>query len=157
MEDIKTEDLVSVDSHGDHHIVELGEKVSSASHPGEGILLANPRLTVKDDDLGKFRYTYKIPKSMEILTPEVHERVDWVVPSWVALYGSPFSDGMRLQIPRLVRDVLNHYEIAPTQLMPNVWRLLMLMECLNMQHDVTCELGQVLYSYYLKKHDTDKG
>ena len=59
---------------------------------------------------------------------------------------------MRLPILKLVRDVLDHLEITPSQLMPNVWQSLMLLECLGMQY-----LGEVLYSYYLKEHDKEKG
>ena len=64
---------------------------------------------------------------------------------------------MRLSIPKLVRDVLNHFEVTASQLMPNVWRLLMLLECLSMQHGVKCDIREVLFSYYLEEHDIDKG
>ena len=64
---------------------------------------------------------------------------------------------MRLPILRLVRDVLDHYEIAPSQLMPNAWRILLVLECLSMRHGVECNIGEVLLSYYLKEHDIDKG
>ena len=33
----------------------------------------------------------------------------------------------------------------------------MSLECLSMRQGVTCEIGEVLYSYYLKEHDTNKG
>ena len=36
---------------------------SSVSHPGEGILVSNPRSKVAVDELGKIRYLYNIPKS----------------------------------------------------------------------------------------------
>ena len=117
----------------------------------------NPRSKLTGDDLGKLRYLYKIPKFVEIRALEAHERVDWVVPDWVALYEIVFRDGMRLSIPKLVRDVLDHYEITPGQLMPNAWRILMSLECLSMWHVVICEIDEVLYSYYLKEHDTNKG
>ena len=64
---------------------------------------------------------------------------------------------MRLLIPRLIRDVYDHYLIAPSQLMPNTWRILMALEILSVRQGVECEIRDVLYSYYLKEHDTDKG
>ena len=76
---------------------------------------------------------------------------------WVALYELLFQDRMRFPIPHLVRDVLDHFEVAPSESMPNFWRLLMSMECLNMQHNVECGLRKVLFSYYLNEHDKDKG
>ena len=57
---------------------------------------------------------------MEIRALEAHERVNWVVLGWVALYEISFQDEMRLPIPKLVRDVLDHFEIALSQFMPNV-------------------------------------
>ncbi|KAL5544751.1 hypothetical protein UlMin_008535 [Ulmus minor] len=94
---------------------------------------------------------------MEIRVPSPHERVDWVVPGWVAMYELMLKDGMRFPIPRLIRDVCDHYKIAPSQLMPNAWRVLMSLESLGRRHGVDCELGEVLFSYYLKELDIDKG
>ena len=137
--------------------LEADEPESTASHLGEGILLTNPRLKVTKDELKKLKYLYKFPKSIEVRALEAHEMVDWVVPSWVALYDIAFKDGMRFLIPKLVSDVLDHYEIVPSQLMPNAWRILMALECLSMQHGVACKIGEVLFSYHLKEHDTNKG
>ncbi|KAL5583527.1 hypothetical protein UlMin_015969 [Ulmus minor] len=64
---------------------------------------------------------------------------------------------MRFPIPRLIRDVCDHYEISPSQLMPNAWRVLMSLESISIRHGVECEIGEVLFSYYLKEHDKDKG
>ena len=66
-------------------------------------------------------------------------------------------DGMRLLIPKGIRDVCDHYEIAPSLLMLNAWRILMALESLSIQHGVEYEVGEVLFSYNLKEHDTDKG
>ena len=94
---------------------------------------------------------------MKIHAPEAHERVDWVVLGLVALYEIVFRDGMRLPIPKLVRDVCDHYEIAPSQLMSNAWRILLALECVSMWHGVKYKIGDVFFSYYLKKHDINKG
>ncbi|KAL5580186.1 hypothetical protein UlMin_012628 [Ulmus minor] len=127
------------------------------SHPGECMLLKNPRSSVATEDIRLWRYLYGIPPSVEIRVPTAHERVDWVVPGWVAIYELMMKDGMRFPIPRLLRDVCDHYEIAPSQLMPNAWRVLMSLESLSIRNGVDCELGEVLFSYYLKEHDKDKG
>ena len=59
----------------------MGKPESTASHPGDGILLMNPRSKVTEDELKKLKYLYKFPKSVEFSAPEAHERVNWVVPS----------------------------------------------------------------------------
>ncbi len=121
------------------------------------MLLRNPRSGIVPEDVMLWRYMYRIPASVEVRVPSHHERVDWVVPGWTAVYELMLRDGMRFPIPRLIRDVCDHYEIAPSQLMPNAWRVLMSLESLGSRHGVDCELGEVLFSYYLKEHDVDKG
>ena len=107
------------------------EHMVEKNHLGEGIFLKNPRSKVTNEELSKLRYLCKIPQSVEVRALEAHERIDWVVPSWVALYEMMFMDGMRLPIPRLVRDGCAHYEITPIQLMPNAWRILLALESLS--------------------------
>ena len=68
---------------------------------------------------------------MEIRVPTAHEMVDWVVPSWVAIYELMLKDRMRFPIPKLIRDVCDYYEIAPSQLMLNAWKVLMSLESLS--------------------------
>ena len=84
------------------------------SYPGEGMLLKNPKSGVVPEDVMLWRYMYRIPPSVEIRVPSNHERVDWVVPGWIAVYELMLKDGMRFPIPRLIRDVCDHYEIAPS-------------------------------------------
>ena len=38
----------------------------------------NPQLSVRKEDLGKLRYLYKVPGSVEIRAVEAHEQVNWV-------------------------------------------------------------------------------
>ena len=64
---------------------------------------------------------------------------------------------MRFPILRLIRDVCDHYEITPSQLRPIMWRVLMSLESLSVRHGVNCELADVLFSYFLKECDKDKG
>ena len=114
------------------------------SHPGEGMLLKNPRSSVATEDIRLWRYLYGIRQSVEIRVPTAHERVDWVVPCWVAIYELMLKDGMRFPVPKLLRDVCDHYEIAPSQLMPNAWKVLMSLESLSIRHGVDCELGDLV-------------
>ena len=89
------------------------------SHPSEGMLLKNPKSSVTNEERKLWRYLYKIPSNVEIRVPKTHERVEWVVLGWVAVYELILKDGMRFPIPRLTRDVCDHYEIAQSQLISN--------------------------------------
>ena len=114
------------------------------SHPGEGMLLKNPRSSVATEDIRLWRYLYGIPPSVGIRVPTANEGVDWVVPGWVAIYELMLKDEMRFPIPKLMKDVCDHYEIAPSQLMPNAWKVLMSLESLSVRHGVDCELGDLV-------------
>ena len=56
-----------------------------------------------------------------------------------------------------MREVLDHFEVALSQLMSNGWRLMMYLECLSMRYNVKCGLEEVLYSDYLKEYNKEKG
>ena len=84
----------------------------------------------------------------------MYERVDWDDPGWVSFYEFDFEVGFIFLVPKLVREVLSHYEIAPSQLMPNTWRLLISLECLSMKREVEFGLLE-LYSYYLREHEKE--
>ena len=159
--EVDSEETEEVDS--EEHAVgsaasdDEGVEAVVLSQPGEGMLINNPKSNVSSEEVRLWRYMYKIPQSVRIRVPAAHERVDWVVPGWVAIYELMLKDGMRFPIPRLIRDVCDHYEISPSQLMPNAWRVLMSLESISIRHGVECEIGEVLLSYYLKEHDKDKG
>ena len=38
------------------------------------------------EDVRLWMYLYRLTLSVEICVPSSHERVDWVVPRWVAVY-----------------------------------------------------------------------
>ena len=71
----------SSSGHADTQVLDIvGVGFDAESHPGEGMLLKNPRSGVKAEDIELWRYLYRIPPSVEIWMPTTHERIDWVVP-----------------------------------------------------------------------------
>ena len=117
-DEVNSDDVEAVDFEETPDIAEtevLEAESDAGSHPGEGMLLKNPRLSVKTEDIKLWRYMYRVPLSVGIWVPTTHERVDWVVPGWVAVYELMLKDGMRFPIPRLIKDVCDHYEIADAE------------------------------------------
>ena len=85
MEEVDSDDIEVVYSeeapvNTETELLEVESDVES--HPGKGMLLKNPRSSMKTEDMKVWRYIYiyRIPLSMEIWVPTTHERVDWVVP-----------------------------------------------------------------------------
>ena len=128
-----------------------------ASRPSGGFLKVNPGSCFQEFDMLKLRYMYQIPAAVEIRAPGSHERVDWDIQGWWSFYEFAFEAGFRFPVPRLMREVFSHFQIAPSQLMPNSWRVLMTLECISMRHGIEFGLGEMLYTYYLREHDREKG
>ena len=104
-----------------------------------------------------FKLMYRFPESIEVRALKSFERIDYKIPGWIGFYERPLRDGFRFPVPRLAWEVLDHFGISPSQLMPNAWRVLMAVECMAHRLDMNFSVGDLMYSYYLKEHLTEKG
>jgi hypothetical protein len=84
------------------------------------------RSTLMDQQLERIRRAYHSPSSIILRAPEPDERVS-VFTVWdeVALHEESLKAGLRFPIPHEVREVLAYLSLAPSQLMPNGWRILL--------------------------------
>ena len=105
----------------------------------------------------KLRYLYQILASVEICAPLRHERIDWNVLGWWSFYEFTLEVGFRFPMPKLLRGVIFHFEIAPSQLMTNSWKILMSLKCLSMRSGIEFDLCEVLYTYFLGEHKCENG
>ncbi|KAK2645029.1 hypothetical protein Ddye_020224 [Dipteronia dyeriana] len=122
-----------------------------------GILSYSLASVLTDVDLASIRAIYGIPDSVELHIPNTNERADWDVPRWTCFYEYVFRLGFRFTISSLARPMLVYYDIAPGQLMPNGWRILLSLTVLRERYEINFGLGCLLHNYYLKKHISDKG
>ncbi|KAL2506176.1 Plus3 domain-containing protein [Abeliophyllum distichum] len=67
---------------------------------------------------------YRIPDDIEFVVPGPDDRADDPPLGTVALNQAILAAGLRLPFPRVVRKFLREWGIAPTQLCPNGWRIL---------------------------------
>ena len=78
-DDVDSDDAEVVDSE-ETPVIAMTEAVEAESdmesHPGEGMLIKNPKSSVVTEDVRLWRYLYRIPPSVEIRVPFSHERVD---------------------------------------------------------------------------------
>ena len=73
------------------------------------------------------------------------------------MYEVPFKIGIRLPLRPLVTGVLSWYEIAPDQLMPNSWRILLSLEALATRLGFDYSIVDLFCTNYLRRHDTKTG
>ncbi|KAK4838711.1 hypothetical protein QYF36_015845 [Acer negundo] len=133
--------------------------ISESSTSGRSLNILNESLAsvITEDMLSGIRTMYGIPIDVELRAPREHERADWDIPGWTCLYEYTFHLGFRFPIPQLVRRMLVYYELAPGQLMPNTWRIMLGLGILCERNGVQFGLGCLLHNYYLKEHLTDTG
>ncbi|KAL2474693.1 Plus3 domain-containing protein [Abeliophyllum distichum] len=67
---------------------------------------------------------YRVPDDIEFVVPGPSDRADDPPLGCVALNQAVLAAGLRLPFPRVVRKFLREWGIAPTQLCPNGWRIL---------------------------------
>ena len=79
-----------------------------------------------------FRAQYKIPPNVNLRYYEVGEWFKQRQTSEVMIPTIAFIEGgMRIPMERVMRDYLRFYRLAPTQCVPNVFRILGCVDALN--------------------------
>ncbi|KAL5861375.1 hypothetical protein ACOSQ4_002671 [Xanthoceras sorbifolium] len=118
-----------------------------------GLLLVNPASVLKEEDVMRIRYSYGIPDGVTPRAPFKWERPDWDIPKWTCFYELPFQQ-VGFKLPG---KVLDHFELALGQLMPNSWRILLRLDLLCTREGIVFELPDLFYTYSMREYDTEKG
>ncbi|KAL2504836.1 Plus3 domain-containing protein [Abeliophyllum distichum] len=80
---------------------------------------------VNEKQLADWHRMYSVPAEIEFIVPGPNDRADDPPLGCVALNQAVLAAGLRLPFPRIVRKFLREWGIAPTQLCPNGWRILL--------------------------------
>ena len=80
--------------------------------------------TVSEFDLLAFRHLYSISPSIRLRRPLREERAYDGRDGEICLYEQMFRLGFRLPIHPIIRAILAYINLAPSQLSPNAWRLI---------------------------------
>ena len=68
-----------------------------------------------------------------------------------------FIAGFRFSFPKSLREFFAYFGISPSQVLSNIWMTLLALLILVKSSDMEFELANLLFSYFLKEHDSDKG
>ena len=114
---------------------ELETGLSSSGDPMEGdTAVSNPRevkafYALKEeygldaDTLGRFKDRFQFPEWVRVRLPSEKERACHFFLGEVCFYESAFVCGLRFLVHLFLMELLDHFGIAPGQLMPNSWRI----------------------------------
>ncbi|KAL2527592.1 Plus3 domain-containing protein [Abeliophyllum distichum] len=79
---------------------------------------------VNEKQLREWHQAYRAPDEIEFIVPGPNDRADDPLLGCVALNQAVLAVGLRLPFSRIVRKFLREWRIAPIQLCPNGWRIM---------------------------------
>ena len=68
-----------------------------------------------------------------------------------------FAAGFKFPFPSLISEFFAYFGINPSQVLRNVWRTLLALFVLSKSSNIEFGLADLLFSYFLKEHDSKKG
>lgn len=78
------------------------------------------------------RIKYDIADDVEIALPVNHKHLVWLVSNWYFFYLDALEMGVSLPIKGMTKIVLDHYDIAPSQLCPSGWKILLALDMVGL-------------------------
>ncbi|KAF3443151.1 hypothetical protein FNV43_RR17072 [Rhamnella rubrinervis] len=93
---------------------------------------------------------YDIPNNAVLSTFREGERADSVCDGWICFYEIAFKLGLRLPFHCIINMVLNYFNFALGQLMPNGWHYLLELIVLSERYGQPIDMPIFLHFFYLK-------
>ena len=104
------------------------------------------------DTVGRFEDRFQFPEQVRIRRPNNEDRACHFFPGEVCFYKVAFTCGLRLPVHPFIMELLGYFGIAPWQLMPNSWRIVInCMEIWLAANEDMIMVGELIYLYRLKE------
>ena len=75
------------------------------------------------ETLSRLSNRIQFPERVSVRCPRKKEQACHFSPKEVCFYEVAFLSGLRFLVHLFIMELLNHFKIAPRQLMPNSWRI----------------------------------
>ena len=114
---------------------ELDTGLSFSGEPAEGdIVVSTPQevrafYALKEacgldaDTVARFKDRFQFPERVHVRRPNDEDRACHFFLGEICFYEAAFSCGLRFVVHPFIMELLDHFGIAPGQLMPNLWRI----------------------------------
>ena len=104
------------------------------------------------DTVGRFKDRFQFPERVHIRRPTNEDWACHFFPGEVCFYEVAFTCGLRLPVHLFIMELLGYFGIAPEQLMPNLWRIVVnCMEIWLAPNEDMIKVGELVYLYRLKE------
>ena len=109
--------------------------------------------TLDDETLSRFRDRFQFLERVRVRLPQGEERACHFSPGEVYFYEAAFLCGLRFPVHPFIMELLDHFGIAPGQLMPSLWRIMV--SCMEIWLAATkgdmIRVDELVYLYRLKE------
>ena len=143
---------------------ELDTGLSSSDGPVEGdtavsiprqvraFYALNEECGLDADTVARFKDRFQFPARVHVCRPGPEDRACHFFPGEVCFYKAAFTSRLRLPVHPLVMELLGHFGIAPGQLMPNSWRIVInCMEIWLAANEDMIKVSELVHLYHLKE------
>ena len=105
-----------------------------------------------DETVGRFKDRFQFPERVRVCRPTNEDRVCHFFPGEICFYEAAFTCGLRLPIHPFIMELLGFFGIAPGQLMPNSWRIVVnCMEIWLVANEDITKVSELIHLYRLKE------
>ena len=96
----------------------------SISPPPQSFHAFKEKCSLNEETFGRFRDRFQFPKKSRIRLPRSGEKSCAFTHGEVCFYEAAFLCGLRFLVHPFIMELLHYLNIAPRQLMPNSWRII---------------------------------
>ena len=104
------------------------------------------------DTLGRFKDRFQFSERVRFRLPNEEDWACHFFPGEVCFYKAAFVCGLRFPVHSFLMELLDHFGIAPRQLMPNSWRIMV--SCMGIWLAATnggmLKVDELVYLFHLK-------
>ena len=105
-----------------------------------------------DETVGRFKDRFQFPECVRVHRPTNEDMVCHFFPGGICFYKAAFTCGLRLPVHPFIMELLGFFGIAPGQLMPNSWRIMVnCMEIWLATNEDMIKVGELIHLYRLKE------
>ena len=129
-----------------------GDMTVSAPRPVRAFYALKEACGLDTDTVARFKDRFQFPERVCVRRPSSEDRACHFFPGEVCFYEAAFTCELRLPVHPLVMEFLCYFGIAPGQLMPNSWRILInCMEIWLAANGDMIKVSELVYLYRLKE------
>ena len=105
-----------------------------------------------EETVSRFKDRFQFPERVRVRRPTNEDRACHFFPGEVCFYEAAFTCGLRLPVHPFIMELLGFLGIAPRQLMPNSWRIVVnCMEIWLAANEDMIKVRELVHLYHLKE------